>query len=57
MSVPRLNTLFHRPRPVPVILQKFFIVISLNDERLHFSQPFDDQLGHVTEVGDKPKAA
>jgi len=57
MSVPRLDALFHRPRPVRVVLQKFFVVISLDHERLHFSQAFDDQLGHVTEVGNKPEAA
>src|SRR5438874_2531519 len=57
MSVPRLDALFHRPRPVRVVLQKFFVVISFDYERLHFSQAFDDQLCHVTEVGDKPEAA
>jgi len=57
MSVPRLDALFHRPRPVRVVLQKFFVVIRFDHERLHFSQAFDDQLGHVTEVSDKPKAA
>ncbi len=56
MSVSRLDPLFHRPRPVRVILQKFFVVVSLDHERLHFSQPFSDQLGDVTEVGNKPEA-
>jgi hypothetical protein len=32
-------------------------VISLDHERLHCSQTFSDQLGHVTEIGDKPEAA
>jgi len=40
-----------------VVLQKFFVVIGLDHERLHFSQPFSDQLGHITEVRDKPEAA
>ena len=57
MSVPRLDALFHWPRPLRVVLQKFFIVISFNHERLHFSQAFDDQLGHVTEIGYKSEAA
>ena len=57
MSVPRLDALFHRPRPVRVVLQKFFVVISLDHERSHCSQTFGDQLGHVTEIGDEPEAA
>jgi hypothetical protein len=57
MSVPRLDPLFHRPRPMRVVLQKFFVVIGLDHERLHFAQPFSDQLGHITEVGDKPETA
>ena len=57
MPVSRLDALFHRPRPVPVVLQKFFVVISLDHERLHRSQTFSDQFGYVTEIGDKPEAA
>ena len=57
MTVPRLDSLFHRPRPMRVVLQKFFVVIGLDHERLHLSQAFGDQLGHVTEIGDKPEAA
>ena len=57
MPVPRLDTLFDRPRPVFVILQKFFIMISFNHERLDFSQPFSDQFGHVTKVSNKTEAA
>ena len=40
-----------------VVLQKFFVVIRLDHERLHLSQAFSNQLGHVTEIGDKPEAA
>ena len=32
-------------------------MISLDHERLHCSQTFSDQLGHVTEIGDEPEAA
>ena len=36
MSVPRLDPLFHRPGPMRVALQKFFVVVSLDHERVHF---------------------
>ena len=36
-----------------VVLQKFFVVIGLDHERLYLAQSFDDHLGHVTEIGDK----
>jgi len=57
MTMPRLNPLFHRPRPMRVVLQKFFVVIGLDHERLHLAQAFDDQFSHVTEIGNEPKAA
>src|SRR5437763_16713008 len=57
MTVPRLDALFHWPRAVRVILQKFFVVIGLDHQGLHLAQPFDDQFGHVTEIGDEPEAA
>ncbi len=54
--MPRLDSLFYRPRPMRVVLQKFFVVISLDHERLHLPQPFHDHLGHVTEIGDKTES-
>jgi hypothetical protein len=57
MSVPRLDALFHRPWPMGIVLQKFFVVISFDHERLHCSQAFSDQLGYVTEIGDESEAA
>ncbi len=48
MTVPRLDSLFHRPWPMRVVLQKSLIVIRLDHERLHLAQTFDDQLRHVT---------
>jgi hypothetical protein len=56
MTVPRLDSLFHRPRPMRVVLQKFFVVIGLDHQRLYLAQPFDDHLGRVTEIGDKTEA-
>jgi hypothetical protein len=56
MTVARLDPLLHRPRPVRIVLQKLFVVIRLDHERSHRAQPFDDQFGHVTEVGDKAEA-
>ena len=57
MSVPRLDALFHRPRAMCVVLQKFFVVIRLDHERLHLAQPFHDHFGDVTEVGDETETA
>jgi hypothetical protein len=57
MSVPGLDPLFHRPRPMSVALQQFFVVVSFNHERVHVPKPFHDHLGGVTQVGDKPEAA
>src|SRR5207253_6935248 len=57
MTVPRLNPLFHRPRATGVILQKFFVVISFDYQRVHLPQPFHDHLGRVTEVGDESETA
>ena len=55
--MPRLDALFHRPGPVRVVLQKFFIVIGLDHECLHMAQPFHDHFGDVTEIGNKSEAA
>jgi hypothetical protein len=57
MPVPRLDPLFHWPRPMGVALQKFFVVVGLDYERMHFPKPFHDHLRGVTQVGDKPEAA
>jgi hypothetical protein len=57
MTVARLDSLLHRPRPMDIVLQKLFVVIRLDHERSHLTQSFDDQFGHVTEVGDKAEAA
>jgi hypothetical protein len=57
MAMPRLDSLFHRPRSMRVVLQKFFIVIGLDHERLHLAQSFDDHLGHVAEIGNEAEAA
>ncbi len=36
-----------------IVLQKFFVVIGLNHQRLHLAQPFDDHLRRVTEIGNE----
>ena len=57
MAVPRLNPLFHRPGPVRIVLQKFLVVIRLDDERLHLAQPLDREAGGMPEVGDVTERA
>src|SRR6266480_319803 len=55
MTMTRLDSLLHRPRPMRVVLQKFFVVIGLDHERLHVAQSFDDHLGRVTKVSNEPE--
>ena len=50
--MPRLDPLFHRPRPLRIILQKFFVVVRFDDERVHPAQALDQHLGGATEIGD-----
>ena len=57
MTVTRLDPLLHRPGPLRIILQKFFVVICLDDERMDLAQPLDHHLRRVTKIGNKPKCA
>src|SRR5215471_18150212 len=57
MAVAGLDALFHRPGPVRVVLQKFFVVVGLDHKCLHRAQPFHDHFGDVTEIRDKSEAA
>ena len=51
MPVARLNPLFHRPGAVRIVLQKLFVVVGLDHERLHRAQALDREAGGVPEVG------
>ena len=53
MTVPRHDPLFHRPGTMRIVLQKFFVVIGLDHERVHFAQTLDQHFGRVTEIGDE----
>ena len=57
MTMPRLDSLFDGPRPMRVVLQKFFVVIGFDHERLHFAQSLDHHLRRVTEIGDEAETA
>ncbi len=57
MPVARLNPLFHRPRPMRIVLQKFFVVIGFDYKCVNLAQPFHDHLCGVAEVGDESQAA
>jgi hypothetical protein len=57
MSVARLDPLLDRPGPMRVLLQKFFVVISFDDQRVHLAQSLDDHLGRVAEVGHEAETA
>jgi len=57
VPVARLDPLFHRPRPMCIVLKKFFIMIRFDHERVHFAQSLDDHLRRVTEIGDETEPA
>ena len=57
MTVPRLNSLFHRPGTMRIALQKFLVVVSFDYQGMNFAQPFHDHLCGVAEVGDESQAA
>lgn len=41
MTMPRLDPLLHRPGPVRILLQKFLVVIRLDDKGLHLPETLD----------------
>ena len=55
MAMTRLDPLLHRPGPMRIVLQEFFVVVRLDHERVHFAQPLDHHLRRITKVGNKPK--
>src|SRR5438128_11809269 len=57
MSVPRLNPLSHRPGPMRIVLQKFFVVVCFDDQGMNLPKPFHNHLGRVTEIGDESESA
>ena len=57
MTVARLDPLLHRPGPMRIVLQKFFVVICLDHEGVDLAQPLDHHLRRITEIGDEPQRA
>lgn len=57
MPVPRLDPLLYRPGPMRIVLQKFFVVIRLDHQRVDLAQPLDHHLGRVTKIGDESERA
>ena len=57
MTVARLDPLLHRPGPMRIVLQKFFVVVRLDHERVDLAQPLDHHLCRVTKIGNEPKRA
>ena len=40
-----------------IVLQKFFVVVRFDHERLHFAQPLDDHFRRVSQIGDETETA
>ena len=57
MTMPRLDSLFHRPRPMWIVLQHFLVVIRFDHERVHPPQSFHHHLRRAAEIGDEPETA
>ena len=55
MAVTRLDSLLYRPWPMRIVLQKFFVVIRLDHERVDLAQSLDDHLRRVTKIGNEPE--
>ena len=52
-----LDSLFHRPRPMRIVLQKFFVMIGFDDKRLNLTQPFHNHFCRVAEIRDESETA
>ena len=52
-----MDPLFHRPGPMRIVLQKFFIVVRFDHERVHLAQTLDQHLRGVAEIGDISETA
>ncbi len=53
----RLNPLFNGPGPMRVVLQKFFVVVGFDHQRLDFAQALHNHFRRVAEIGDKTETA
>src|SRR5213594_164851 len=54
MAVPALDALLDTPGPLPIVLQEFQIIISLQQEDVGCLDPLQDQFGSVSQIGQKP---
>src|SRR5437762_11702112 len=53
----RLDSLFHRPRPMRIVLQKFFVMTGFDDKRLNLTQAFHNHFCRVAKIGDESETA
>ena len=52
-----LDSLFNRPRPMRIVLQKFFVMIGFDDKRLNLTQAFHNHFCRVAEIRDESETA
>ena len=57
MAVPAEDALLDAPGAARVFLQQFQIVIGFEHEDVRATNAFDDELGGMSEIGEKPDAA
>lgn len=57
MSVPAQDSLLQFPRAARTVLKHLHVVIGFEDEDVRGADTFDDELGHVAEVGDDADVA
>ena len=57
MAVARLDSLLHGPGTMRIVLQKFFVVVCLDHERVDLTQALDHHLRSITKIGYEPERA
>ena len=54
--MPGEDALFDGPRPPGVLLQEFFVVVCLDEQRVDPAQHFKDESRGITEIGEDAEA-
>src|SRR6476646_4034881 len=56
VAMSRHDPLLHRPGPMRIVLQKFLVMIRLDNERVHLAQTFDQHFCGITKIGNETEA-
>ena len=56
VAMSRHDPLLHRPGPMRIVLQKLFVVVRLDHERVDLAQPLHHHLRRITKIGNETEA-